>query len=188
MSDKRDEEYWLTVSDIEKQYKIPNATVRRYINQHGHHLKIKKRSKSYLIELGSVETIRKIREWYSSGKGSDEVEEKLVKSGIPMTITVEDESGERSNEAVASILQEMKETMDKRFDQLETKLEEKDQTIRDLKAYIDSRLEQRDQLLIQSLRSSLEDHEQIAVTAEKEDAHNSITHDHEQRKPWWKFW
>ena len=47
------------------------------------------------------------------------------------------------------------------------------QEVRSQREYIENRLEQRDQLLMQSIRESLEVRKEIAAT---------------QKKRWWKFW
>ena len=47
------------------------------------------------------------------------------------------------------------------------------QEVRSQREYIENRLEQRDQLLMQSIRESLEVRKEIAAT---------------QKKQWWKFW
>ena len=40
---------WRTVLTVEKQTKIPNATIRKVIRNHGHHLNVQKKGKSYFI-------------------------------------------------------------------------------------------------------------------------------------------
>ncbi|MEC0117355.1 MerR family transcriptional regulator [Bacillus cereus] len=86
-----DTEKWFSVLEIEKQTSIPDATIRRYIRNHGHHLQIKKRGKSYLIAFDSLSTIKKIRELYDKGKQIEDVEETLRHMNIPVTITVTDD-------------------------------------------------------------------------------------------------
>ena len=79
---------WLTVLAIEKQTKIPNATIRRYIRNHGHHLNVQKKGKSYFIASESIPIVLNIRKQYDDGKSSDQVKEALSQTGNPVTITV----------------------------------------------------------------------------------------------------
>lgn len=81
---------WITVLEVEKQTSIPNATIRRYIRNHGHHLNIKKQGKSYLVASESTGVFKKIRDYYNEGKNTEQVEKALSQEGIPVTITVND--------------------------------------------------------------------------------------------------
>lgn len=85
-----DEKQWFTVTELSKRFGIPDATLRRYIRHHGHHLKLRKRHKSYLIADESIEVFAKIREAYASGSSIEDVEDKLCASGAPTVITVTD--------------------------------------------------------------------------------------------------
>lgn len=90
------DEKWLTVSDLAERFGIPQPTIRRYLERHGHHLHTKKHHKSYLISEESIPVIVRIREGYSEGMNSDQVETLISASGAPTIITVSDhESGER---------------------------------------------------------------------------------------------
>lgn len=86
------DEKWLTVSDLAARFGIPQSTIRRYIERHGHHLHTKKHHKSYLISEESIPVIVRIREGYSDGMNSDQVETLLASSGAPTIITVSDVS------------------------------------------------------------------------------------------------
>jgi hypothetical protein len=85
------ERKWYTVLEVEKEYNIPNATVRRYIRNHGHNLLLKKKGKSYIIAQDSIDVLKKIRELYGQGMGTEQIEEALRESNVPVTITVNDE-------------------------------------------------------------------------------------------------
>ena len=163
-----DTEKWLPVIEVEKQTGIPDATIRRYIRNHGHHLQIKKRGKSYLIANESLSVIKKIRELYDKGKQSEGVEETLSQMNMPMTITMTDDEKEvtvNTGQVLIQLQKDMNEQ--KKFNQL--LLERLDQQ----QEYIDNKLEERNQELTKSLRTLLEVKKQIAASAQKK---------------WWQFW
>lgn len=155
--------------EVEKQIGIPDATIRRYIRNHGHHLQIKKRGKSYLIATESLPVIKKIRELYDKGKQSEAVEEMLRQMNMPVIITVTDNENEvtvNTSEVLIQLQKDMNEQ--KKFNQ--SLLE----TLQKQQEYINTKLEERDRKLMESLRAIQETKKELAVTQEKE------------KQPWWK--
>lgn len=160
---------WLTVTDIEKKTGIPDATVRRYIRNHGHNFKIKKKGKSYLVASDSVELMKTIREWYAEGKQAEQVEDKLSKSGIPMTITVTDDE-QNVTVQVTEYLQQQNEAMQdmrKNMAEMNEKYNALMEAFKLQQEYIDRKLEARDQKLIEALRENLETKKQIASSEQE---------------------
>jgi DNA-binding transcriptional MerR regulator len=101
------DEKWLTVSGLAERFGIPQPTIRRYIERHGHHLHTKKHHKSYLISEESIPVLVRIREGYSDGMNSDQVETLLAASGAPTIITVSDvsdQSGERMSVSLEAVI------------------------------------------------------------------------------------
>lgn len=161
-------EKWFSVMEIEKQTGIPDATIRRYIRNHGHHLQIKKRGKSYLIASESLTVIKKIRELYDKGKQSEDVDDILRRMNIPVTITVTDDENEMTINASEVLVQLQKDMNEqKKFNQ--SLLE----TLQKQQEYISTKLEERDKRLMESIRE--------IQAAKKETA---STHS----KKWWEFW
>lgn len=116
----------LSVNEVERQTGIPDATIRRYIRNHGHHLQIRKRGKSYLIANESLSVIKKIRELYDSGKQLEDVDEILRQMNVPVTITMaDDEKGVTVNpvEVLIQLQKDMNE-LKKSNDLLHETLEE----------------------------------------------------------------
>ncbi|MCJ7983641.1 MerR family transcriptional regulator [Priestia sp. OVL9] len=142
---------WLTVATIEKQTGIPNATVRRYIRNHGHHLNIRKKGKSYLIANESIEIMEQIRKLYDDGKTLEQVEETLINTGTPMTVTVIEED-ERMTVNVGEALQ----TLDKRLDEQNTLIQSLVEQMNKQQAFIENKLMERDQRLIEAIRENQE--------------------------------
>lgn len=161
-------EEWLNVNEVEKQTGIPDATIRRYIRNHGHQLQIKKRGKSYLIASESLSVIKTIRELYDKGKQLEDVDDTLRKMNVPVTITVTDNEKEVTVNA-SEVLIQLQKDMDeqKKFNQ--TLLE----TLQKQQEYINTKLEERDRRLIESIREIQETKKQVAAVNEKE------------KKNWW---
>jgi benzoyl-CoA reductase/2-hydroxyglutaryl-CoA dehydratase subunit BcrC/BadD/HgdB len=111
--DVTDENEWLTVTDLSQKFGIPDATLRRYIRQHGHHLKLRKHHKSYLVALESIDVLVRIREAYAEGKGMDDVENALAAAHAPTFITVTEvnDDGEQVTVNVAEALSSLQKTV-----------------------------------------------------------------------------
>lgn len=178
------EKEWFTVAEIEKETNIPHQTIRRYIKVHGHHFVLKKKHKSYFISEKSIKVILNIRNMYSEGKTSEQVEEYLANSGIPVIIDVKSED-EQVSINFPEVLLELKSDMSsvneklseqENFNQLLIeKLSEQNEFIKKQQKYIDEKLSKRDEALVRSMRELLESKKQIAVTEQS-------------KKKWWLFW
>lgn len=81
---------WIKIPEAERLTGIPDRTIRRYLGAHGHHLQVKKEHRNYLLSADSVGILTQIRDYYAAGWDSNRVEEALVASGTPMTVTVTD--------------------------------------------------------------------------------------------------
>lgn len=159
---------WYSVTEIEKKTGIADSTVRRYIRNHGHHLQIKKRGKSYLIAEDSIPTIKKIRELYDKGKQSEDVNDSLRKMNIPTVITVTDKDDSVTVD-VSEVLIQLQKDMNDQKEFNKALLEH----IKKQQEYIDNKLEERDQRLIAAIRESQETRREIA--AEKEEKKSWIS-------------
>jgi DNA-binding transcriptional MerR regulator len=83
---------YLTIPEIAKETSIPASTVRRYLEQHNHTLRTKKGSRgAWLLKEEDIPLMREIRACYEQKMSTEEVEEYLLKSGQPITVTVDDE-------------------------------------------------------------------------------------------------
>ena len=86
---------YLTIPEIAEETGIPASTVRRYLDQHNHALRTKKSGRgAWLLKEDDISLVQEIRSLYERKMSADEVEEYLLKSGQPMTITVDDEENE----------------------------------------------------------------------------------------------
>lgn len=169
---------WLTVLDVEKQIKIPNATIRRYIRNHGHHLNIRKKGKSYFIASESIPIVLDIRKQYDDGKNQEQVEETFIQKGSPVTITVTADDKQMTVN-VGEALQDIKKAVHEQNEIIESLIDQ----MKRQQEYIDNKLEERDRKLIAAIRENQESRKQIAV-ADSEKERMTPTKD----KKWYRFW
>lgn len=169
---------WLNVLAIEKQTKIPNATIRRYIRNHGHHLNIRKKGKSYFIASESIPIVLNIRKQYDDGKSLEQVEEALLQTGKPVIITVNvDDKQVTVN--VGEALQDMKKAMHEQNKIIQSLAEQ----MQKQQEYIDTKLEERDRKLMAAIRENQESRKQVAVTDQVQE--KTIL---DRDKKWYEFW
>ena len=72
---------------------IPENSLKRYIQEHQEYLDFKKEHNRYKVHVSEIEKLTTIRQLYSAGLKKEEVNDKLEESGIPITITYnEDDS------------------------------------------------------------------------------------------------
>ena len=169
---------WLTVLAVEKQTEIPNATIRRYIRNHGHHLNIRKKGKSYTIAPESIPIVLNIRKQYDDGKSLEQVEETLFQTGNPVTITVNADD-KLMTVNVGEALQDMKKAMNEQNKIIQSLVEH----MHKQQEYIDTKLEERDRKLMAAIRENQEGRKQVAVTDHERE---KTTFNNE--KKWYEFW
>jgi|SRR5690625_1239634 len=176
-------EGWTTIKDAENRTKIPHQTIRRYLDRHGHHLRLRKRHHRIHIHKNSIELLEKIRSWYSEHKNADQVDELLLNDGIPMTI----DHDEKDHGNVSINFPEVLTSLTKRIDeqqefneQLLLHLNKQDEHMRkqneklqSQQELLDKSLAKRDEQLVTVIREIQETKQQLAATPEKK---------------WWKFW
>ena len=167
---------WLTVLTVEKQTKIPNATIRRYIRNHGHHLNVQKKGKSYFIASESIPIVLNIRKQYDDGKSLDQVEEALLETSNPVIITV-NADGKQMTVNVGEALQDMNKAMHEQNKVIQSLVEHMQRQ----QEYIDTRLEERDRKLMTAIREIQESKKQMAADQEEIII---LAKD----KKWYQFW
>lgn len=165
---------WLTVSEIEQQTKIPERTIRRYVNIHGHHIQTRKQGRAVYIAEHSIPLLQKIRDWYDAGWKSERVEDALSESGLPVTVTVDGQDVAMAasdalrelQKYVATVMGDMTEEVTKLRQEVAASREESS----NLRSFIETSLEERDHRLMEALR---------AIQASKEE---------NKHRSWWPFW
>jgi DNA-binding transcriptional MerR regulator len=143
------EDVWLLVSDISEKIGVPVETVRRYIRNHGVHLRVKKIHKKYEVHSESLDVFKQIRELYADGKNIQEVEQTLSNRGVPMTINVNVDDDESVTVSVADELQRMNEklTQQEEFnkllvEKLDQQQAEFKQELKQLERQLENKIEQ----------------------------------------------
>lgn len=171
---------WYTVAEIEQKTGIPHQTIRRYIKNHSHHLIMKKQHKSYLINEQSIKVIEQVRNWYSDGMNSEQVDEALATSGIPMNITIESEQSDENPvsinlaEGLINIEKQVSELTNLLNKQIEANEDQKDfnkallKKLDEQNDYIKNWTKQRDEQLIMAIRESQEVKKMLVASAEQE--------------------
>lgn len=87
---------YLTIPQVAKETNVPDSTVRRYLDQHNHTLRTKKNSRgAWLLQKEDVPLIHEIRSCYERKMSVSEVEDFLLQSGQPLTITADDDEQEQ---------------------------------------------------------------------------------------------
>jgi predicted transcriptional regulator len=95
-------EGYLTIPEISKETGIPESTARRYLEQHNHALRTKKTGRgAWLLNVEDVQLMNTIRTCYEQKMSVNEVENYLLQSGQPITITIDDEQQQVITPAVA---------------------------------------------------------------------------------------
>lgn len=169
---------WLTVLAVEKQTNIPNATIRRYIRNHGHHLNVQKKGKSYFIASESISIVLTIRKHYDDGKSLDQVEKALVDTDNPVTITMNDD-GEQMTVNVGEALQDMNKAMHEQNKVIQSLVEH----MQKQQEYLDTKLEERDRKLMTAIRENQESRKQMAATVQEKEIITPT-----ENKKWYQFW
>jgi DNA-binding transcriptional MerR regulator len=152
---------WLTVSEASKKINIPVETIRRYIRSHNIHLRVKKLGKKYFIHDESMTVIEQIRILYAEGKNTEEVEESLSASGVPLTITVKNDHDESVTVHVTDELQEIRKELQEQRQFNEQQKEFNMQLLQELKnqrLFYEKKFDESkyDREFIGSLRNSME--------------------------------
>lgn len=81
---------YITIPEISEKTGIPESTARRYLEQHNHSLRTKKSGRgAWLLKEEDLPLIQTIRTCYEQKMSVVEVENYLLESGQPLTITID---------------------------------------------------------------------------------------------------
>lgn len=165
------EKLWHTVGEIERSIQVPERTIRRYLNIHGHHIKTKKQGRSVMVAHESIKVIRDIRQWYDAGWSSSQVEDALAQSGLPMVLEIDGhDTAMTPQEALQSLQKGVSEAMSAIASEMEYLRQEVAATREEnqkLKQDIDERIEARDKLLMETLRTMQQAAQELKDTRKK---------------------
>ncbi|MCM3155790.1 DUF3967 domain-containing protein [Priestia megaterium] len=173
---------WITINDISKMINTPVPTVRRYIQKHQAFLNTKREGKKILLHPDSIEILKKIRKWYMIDNLIDtEIDNKLKADGYKLFIDVESINHQSINQELDSSSLDFLKAMFKEQRAINEQLMESNkllvEEINEIKQNYkesETKREQRDLALMETLRSIQETKKLVAVSEEK--------------KKWWQFW
>lgn len=160
------------IGEVSELIKIPHQTVRRYISKHGHHLSTKKQGKSVLVAEESLETLKIIKSLYDDGKVTEEVDSHLASNGVPMTITVPDESEKMVRVDLREVLVQQQSQIESLHEKLEEQIKvnhEQSEINKQVLEEVKSSKEwqrKRDENLMEVMRELLEVKKQTAIALE----------------------
>ncbi|MFJ5966185.1 DUF3967 domain-containing protein [Bacillus sp. NPDC093026] len=163
---------WYSIKSLENKLRIPNTTLRRYIRQHGHHLNIKKDGKSYLVAEESIPLLKKIRSLYDQGKSIESIEKGLKNEGHPITITIDDYN-ENTVLTLNESLEDIRNSLTSQMNEQKQIIQSLIQTVHEQRHFFETKLEERDKHLLDTLKENQELKKQLAST---------------HKKKWWEFW
>jgi len=173
---------WITINDISKMINTPVPTVRRYIQKHQAFLNTKREGKKILLHPDSVEILKKIRKWYMIDNLIDtEIDNKLKADGYKLFIDVQSINHQSINQELDSSSLDFLKAMFKEQRAINEQLMESNkllvEEINEIKQNYkesETKREQRDLALMETLRSIQETKKLVAASEEK--------------KKWWQFW
>ncbi len=147
---------WLTVGEIERQTRIPERTLRRYLELHGHHLQTRRQGRSVLVAESVLSILQQIRDWYEAGWNAERVESALSESGLPVTMTVD---GHDMAMTATEALQTLQQSMATAMTAIATEMSALRQEVtasrhetEQLRRVMDDRLDARDRQLMELIR------------------------------------
>lgn len=95
-------EGYITIKEIVQETGLPESTARRYLERHNHALRTQKSGKNaWLLNEDDLPLINTIRNCYEQGMSVAEVENYLLQSGQPITVTIDNEREQAITPAAA---------------------------------------------------------------------------------------
>ncbi|UYX55709.1 hypothetical protein M3Y14_30955 (plasmid) [Bacillus thuringiensis] len=162
-------EKWLTIYEIEKETKIPYVTIKRYIRLHGHHLKIKKQSNSYLIANDFIPLLLKLQLYYQEGKDINQIEEVLSSTCVLPEIKIDYQEKSMVVHVTETLIHMNASLIDlnRKYDAIVNSFEKQ-------KEYMEKKFKERDEILLQ-------------IIQEEDNLHKEVSK-YKSDKNWWEFW
>lgn len=154
---------YLTIAEIAELAGIPNSTCRRYLASFESFFLVRGGNRVKKYEESAVKVLKRVKHLYEEGQDTNEIHD-ILRNEFPLVIDDDHEQGEAAKQppglatvediaGIRAALQEQKEFNKVLLEKLEKQQE-----------YINSRLDQHDKLLMESLKESMEARKQIAAT------------------------
>lgn len=98
------DQQWVEIPDVATQLRIPDRTLRRYIERHGRFIENKRVGRRHLVAERAVPILTRIRDLYLANKTAEQVDADLVAAQLPVTIDV---PGQASPVTMAQLISAM---------------------------------------------------------------------------------
>lgn len=176
------EEEWVSLSRVARELDIAESTARRWANMFSEFLRSKGNGAGRRFDPSARDVLRRVQTLYAANYNAEQISDAL-RQEFTMVVDVEDES-ERIPSAqvftqMGQFLGDLLETQKRMNDEL-SEIRGQMQAIHaeneKMRSFIDERINERDRLLMQTLRQM------------QEATHAQITAAQEKQKPWWKRW
>lgn len=181
---RENEKEWYSLKEIERITGISVPSLSRYADEFKYYIKDRKSGNKRLVHIESIPLLKKIKSYYGDHLNTSEIHERLKET--PVIIDVKDEKDVMATQAeMMDELKSMKELFQQEIQQLK-------ETVITQQKYIDERMNERDKILMESLRMMKEQKKavsEVSTTMEdiKEETKDESSHERNNKK-WWKFW
>lgn len=181
---QENEKEWYSLKEIEKITGISVPSLSRYADEFKYYIKDRKSGNKRLVHIESIPLLKKIKSYYSDHLNTAQIHEKLKET--PVIIDVKDEKD------VITIQAEMMDELKSMKELFQQEIQQLKESIVAQQTYIDERMNERDKLLMESLRMMQEQKKAIvevstAIEDVKERKKDDSSHERTNKK-WWKFW
>ena len=180
-----------TVSEIAKETRIPENTVRRYTQVFEQFLTSRRSGRALVYDDQSVTTIRRISELYGSGHSTRDIEAKLAETIVPQYKADVVECDEELKIDLQQLppqlpLQLMAmfnqfETLKEQMAATQTALEEKDSQIQNLNDTL-QKMDQEQKIAVNELYQSINKRDEVLMQTVR----TMMREQKERSRPWWK--
>lgn len=168
------EKEWLSISEIAVRLGLAENTARRYSNLFNDFLQDRKFGRTTKYTIEAVDVISRIAGLYNQGLSTEEVRNKL-KNEMPQVVdVVAQKQGKTAALSSYELLKQMAEEQAKQREEQEAFNQALLKRLDQQQEYIEQSLKRRDEQLMQVLKETQEDKQQIAAAKEK--------------RKWWRFW
>lgn len=154
---------WYSISQLSQLVEIPETTVRRYLNKFERYFRFEQRGRGKKYHPGSMEILQRIALLYTEEYEASEIEEVLSKD---FAFTIDEGKKE------VTVIQSPNKNIELQFEEFKQQQEQfNKQLLNQLKKqqeYINNKLEERDRILIESIREIQEAKQEIASSNKQE--------------------
>ena len=184
------EKRW-TASEIAKETRIPENTVRRYTQVFERFLNSRRSGRALVYDDDSVATIRRISELYGAGYSTREIEDKLAETIVPRHETVVVEGEEETTTELQQLPQQLPpqlmamlqdfQIMKQEIANTKMALAEKDAQIQSLTDTL-QQVDSEQKMAVNELQRSINARDEMLIKTMR----TMMREQEEKNRPWWK--